>query len=187
MSNFFFSKIFPAAFVLVGLMFFAIGCGHVMEAMRTSSWVPVEGVFLAKSVRSSTSRGSDGKSSTSYKPQVRYSYTVDSQEYEGTTLMVGITGYSRPQYAHAAIEEFRVKQPCKVYVDPEDSTKTVLKTGVQPEHFTFLGLGIGLTIVGISVAIFVPYAIRQEEAKKKRIAAYQAASAAKHASPDEHQ
>ncbi|HAY82885.1 MAG TPA: hypothetical protein DCY79_24005 [Planctomycetaceae bacterium] len=185
MSNFFFAKIFPAMFILGGLIFMGVGVSHLLKARETSSWVPVQGMFLEKSVKTSTSRGSDGKTSTSYKPQVRYSYTVDGQEYQGTTLLVGIGGYSRPRYAHAAMEEFKVKQACEVYVDPDDPTQAVLKTGIRPVHFVFPGLGFGLMVVGIGAAILIPYAQRHEQAKKERIAAYQAEWAARHAATKE--
>lgn len=51
----------------------------------------------------------------------------------------------------------------------------MLENGIQLSNVFFFLLPIGLFAVGILSAIFVPYAIRLEEAKKKRIAVYQKA------------
>ena len=88
-------------------------------------------------------------------------------------MMVGNPSYSKRKYANEAIEEFKKHHSCTVYVDPTDPTKAVLKTGVKQEHVLFPILGLVFIGLGIAIAIFVPYAIRQEEAKKKRLAAYQ--------------
>lgn len=173
MSDFFFSKIFPAIFIVAGLFFFVWGIFLYLEARESSSWPSVEGKVLSKKVDSSTSRNSDGKSETSYYPKMQYSFVVDGKTYQGSRIKVGNQSYGRYSSAQAAIADYSVKKPCMVYFNPKDPNKSVLLNGVHLFHVLFLMMGLAFIGIGTGLAFFVPYAIRQEKAKKKRLAAYQ--------------
>ena len=173
MTNIFFSKIFPAGFILVGLIFFALGVVQFFEAKATSSWPSVEGRVLSAKVESKSYRNSDGMSSSKFRPVVKYSYSVDGIDYEGARLEIGNQYHGKPRRAQEAIAAYKKDKACTVYFDPNDPESAVLENGVQLANVFFFLLPIGLFAVGILSAICIPYAIRQEEAKKMRIAAYQ--------------
>ena len=175
MINIFFGKIFPAGFILVGLIFFALGIVQFFEAKATSSWPSVEGRVLSANVESQSYRNSDGKMSNKFRPVVKYAYTVDGTDYEGSRLKIGNQSHGKPRRAQEAIAAYKKDKACTVYFDPNDPESAVLENGVQLANVFFFLLPIGLFAVGILSAIFVPYAIRLEEAKKKRIAVYQKA------------
>ena len=103
MANIFFSKIFPAGFILVGLIFFALGAVQFFEAKATSLWPSVEGRVLSAKVESQSYRNSDGKRSNKFRPVVKYAYTVDGTDYEESRLKIGNQSHGKPRRAQEAI------------------------------------------------------------------------------------
>ena len=174
MSDFFFSKVFPVPFFVAGVVMLVWALLNYLEARESSSWPSVQGRVLSKQVKSSTFRDNNGRTSDSYRPQIEYTYVVDGKTYQGSTLRIPSRPYGRSNKAQEAIAEFSLKKPCTVYFDPEDPNKSVLQPGVYFLNVAGLALfGLGFTVIGIGSFFLIPYAIRQEKAKKKRLAAYQ--------------
>ena len=82
-------------------------------------------------------------------------------------MKIGNQSHGKPRRAQEAIADYKKDKACTVYFDPNDPESAVLENGIQWSNVFFFLLPIGLFAVGILSAIFVPYAIRLEEAKKK--------------------
>ncbi len=116
------------------------------KAAESVSWPSTGGQITEARVERTEHTDSDGDSSYSYVPTVRYSYQVGEQVLTGKRIGFGFgKGYGRPAKAEAALARFAVGSAVTVYYNPADPADAVLER-------TATGLTAGL-IVGVALLL----------------------------------
>jgi len=77
-----------------------------------------------------TGRGSKGK--TTFRPQVKYSYSIDGKTYSGSTIEVAGASTGGRKRAERIVRDFPPAAARAVYVDPGDPSRSALVVGLQP-------------------------------------------------------
>ncbi len=166
--------VFPTPFLCRGVAFLVWTFVNVQEALESASWPSVQGQLLSKKVESSSMRDKDGRSTQSFRPTVHFTYLVDGKTHNGTRLRIPIPSYNRYDKAQKTLADLSVTKPCEVYFNPANPEDSVLQPGIHISNIIGPTLfGLFLTTIGIGSFFFIPYAIREEKAKKESFAVYQ--------------
>ena len=147
---------------LVGLLITVIGIGFaiwgamvLMEARSAANWPTTEGTILISKFDRNFNTSSSGKGKWYYEIKIKYSYTVDSLEYESDRVDFKSATY---QYKSEVIpstiaRRYPVGKQVNVYYNPENPGKAVLETEIT--FMTYIGLLIGVFLVGLGVVLFM--------------------------------
>jgi hypothetical protein len=129
---------------VLGLLFLAAGLMHLVlssmaihEAIESRSWSTTAGEITSAKVLS-------GRSS---QPAVEYIFQVSEKRYVGSRREVKDYGTGRTA-AEAVLAAYPVGSRIKVYFDPSDPTRSVLKPGITPFLASWPALSTLLTGMG---------------------------------------
>jgi hypothetical protein len=137
-----------AAFGAAGLWNMAVGIGAVAEAAQSSGWPTTPGqVFLAR-VHRTRSPGLRSRSTT-YEPEVSYTYGVGGQTFIGTMIAPGRLWSSASAYD--AVNTFPVGARPPVCYAPSHPQTSVLVSGL---HAASLGALVFGLVLGTFAAVF---------------------------------
>ena len=150
----------PSALLLVGLVYGARAWWFSHAAEKSLKWRETKGVITRSELESRTRRRRRGILSSTYeeyRPRVEYSYEVPGPDKVGTRVYFGAHRWRRESdVADRICAQYRVGDPCKVYVDPFKLDSAVLERG-QTE-----GVGDNMRFVwlclGGAVASYVLFA-----------------------------
>lgn len=67
---------------------------------------------------------------TSYRVDVRYTYSVDRRQYEGDTYRYGMTSFGENE-AYQIVESLAAGREVDVYYNPQDPADSVLRPGIE--------------------------------------------------------
>src|SRR3569832_234844 len=90
-TQFFFGRIFPIIFIVVGTGIIISGCRNLRQANASKSWPSTQGVIQDSTVKSST-----GDSGETYQAGIKYEFIVGSAPHSGTRVAFGDYGSSNP-------------------------------------------------------------------------------------------
>ena len=134
---------FAAMFLVVGVREF------VQQRRNLAHAEPVDAVILESRVHVSTTRDTDysisrSTSTTSYRPDVRFAYTVRGESYESDRLQatVIVRAYASWQAADDELAPFPVGARVSAWVNPAypDQGFLVAERSVAPAIFVVLGV-----------------------------------------------
>ncbi len=124
------------------------------KAEASQSWPFISGQVTEARVSRHTSTDSDGDTSVSYSPLVKYHYQVAGQDYEGAKIAFGFQqSYNSQAKAQAALERFPVGGHVSVYYDPNNPSDAVLE---RKAGASTLGLVLGIIFLVISLCLGCP-------------------------------
>ncbi|MEL6716537.1 MAG: DUF3592 domain-containing protein [Planctomycetota bacterium] len=106
---------------IVGVFDFVLLRGAYMERRARTTFESVEATVLSSRVSSSTSDGS-----TTYRPNVRYRYTVAGQDFESDRISYSVFGSSDRDYAYGTVDDYPVGAQVEALVDPANPSEAVL-------------------------------------------------------------
>jgi hypothetical protein len=147
---------------LMGLLITVIGIGFaiwgtmvVMEARSAANWPTTEGTIVVSKFDRNFNTSSSGKGKWYYDVKIKYSYTVDSLEYESKRVDFKSANYHyKSEVIPSAIaRRYPVGKKVDVYYNPDDPEKAVLKTEIT--FMTYIGLLIGIFLIGLGVFLFM--------------------------------
>lgn len=118
------------------------------KAASSLAWPSVLGRVVESRVEESRSTDSEGDVSITYRPYVRYEYTLQDQTYSGDKLYVGLVGSSsNRRKAEETASQYPAGSAVTVYYNPQDPQDAVLqqKTGGN----SALIIGIALLVMGV--------------------------------------
>jgi hypothetical protein len=147
-----------AILVLVGGIALALGVNDYRDGEATSSWPSTTARVLASEIHEDTDRvrNSNGRSRTrtTYKPEVRYEYTVDGTIYHGNRIRIG--DYSGGEdRANETVNRYPAGSEVTVYHDLGDSGSAVLEQGADRTGVYFFGgIGAGFSVIGPAALTF---------------------------------
>jgi hypothetical protein len=121
-----------------------------VEAKAARHWPSVMGRIISSGIKSKTIHTTKG-ASTSYWPEIRYSYTVADSPFESDSINVGGTfGYSKKS-AEARVAKYRPNTVVQVYYNPENPATAILEQDAPGiRYFRMLAyVMLGCWIIGI--------------------------------------
>jgi hypothetical protein len=143
-------------FAFGGLLFTAFGIWQLYEGAKTDKWVGTSGTITETKIIESTSRDSDGHSSSSFEVKLRYEFIVDGETYEGHRIQFGGLSHNSRADARAQEQAYPVGQAVEVFHDPAKPANAVLVRGTGSGGWIATCVGIGVMLFSLCLAIFVP-------------------------------
>ncbi|SMF09209.1 Protein of unknown function [Alteromonadaceae bacterium Bs31] len=144
----------PRLFMLVGIIFFIIGCYNLFRAFQTYSWPSVQGRIISSGVESYTTtytdRATDRLSEqTVYDAYIAYEYIVEGARYSNDTVKVGGTiGSNIKAWTRALLNKYPQGKTVNIYYKPTDPTQSVLEKGIQLSTWFVAVFGLAFFVFG---------------------------------------
>jgi hypothetical protein len=143
-------KLMAVFLIFMGLIFTLLGGYETYQGVRTKGWPAAEGVIRSSKIESRRKNNTikSGGSKTVYSIEVQYTYMVGDLMHRGNNLGYGDKSFNSRHDANQAQKPWLKGKKVKVFYDPQDPKKSVLKTGMGMSWlavafgmvFTFLGL-----------------------------------------------
>jgi hypothetical protein len=135
-------RIFYIALFLIGtplgIWLVKGGLGDVIEAAQSPGWPTTTGFITHSTLLSSTSHGR--RSSTSYQPEITYTYTVSGAEHAGTVITPG--RHWTFSSSREAVQLFPQGSRPTVSYSRSNAADAILQPGLHAANFTQLVLGL---------------------------------------------
>ena len=145
-------KLFLLVISAVGLSITAGGGYFVYSAWQSRSWPTVEGQITDSKVERERSIG-DADEDAQYKAVVKYSFTLNGQEYTGERVAFGIGTSNRSADARKIVNQYPSGQTVEIHYNPIDPSEAVLETDVG--GFAIIALIVGAIIFLVGLVGFI--------------------------------
>ncbi len=148
--------------IVFGLIFAAAGLFLLWQSVKehracreSRNWPCVEGRITESAVQVTRRHHS-----TSYSPQIAYTYSVLGQAHFSTAVTIGATRtFSSYTKAQAQVAKYPLGQTVSVYYDPQQPAQATLEPGATGGAWATLlmgvitgGMGVMVLILGLVVA-----------------------------------
>ena len=164
-ETFFFSRLFPLPFLLVGLVVLYLGSSNLFLGHASSSWPSAPGTIERSGLKA---RKSSTNSRTTYAADVGYGFAVKGVVFAGNRVdfgSIGSYGSSDPSSAEDILTAYPPGRDVRVYYDPENPEESVLEPGITFYSCLAPLAGSAFLLVGLLTAIFLPGLMRRREPK----------------------
>ncbi len=161
--KFFFSRIFPFIFVIVGASVAFFGIRGLVRAKASMDWPGTPGKVIESSVGRRRSSGSNGGSSTTYHAEILYEFTVESTKFNGNRVAYGDYGSSNPSHARRVVNRYPKGKNVTVHYMPGNPEECLLEPGLKGQSWFLPGVGLIFFVVGSGMAVFLPRAMRMKD------------------------
>jgi len=149
--------LFITGVVLVALGVAAIlwGLGNVRHGRASESWPTTEGIVIMSEIArtTSTSTGKTRKTTTNYRANVEYEYTVGGVDYKRDQISFGQFSTSSRSQAQLVVNRYRVGESVQVHYDPDKPEVSLLEPGVG--FMTYLPAAVGGVFILLGVVFFL--------------------------------
>jgi hypothetical protein len=149
--KFFFMRIFPWPFMLMGTFALFFGVRGVIRGHASAAWPAVPGVIQESSVEyQSSSKGG------TYHARIRYTYVLESTAHNGSRVAYGGFGTSGPSHAQKIVNRYPVGRAVTVRYMPSDPDESVLEPGTDFGTWMMPLIGFVFATQGILMFVFLP-------------------------------
>jgi hypothetical protein len=135
-------EIVATLFSIGGAVLFLKTLGDLVNAFESTGWPSVEGVIVISRLEVSL----DERERRSFSAHIRYRYTVDGEELEGSH-----GAFTSGHSAQELCDRFRAGDPVTVHYDPLKPARSLLEPGVTPHLIVALIVGAVLFAAGMSL------------------------------------
>ena len=130
---------------IIGIVLVILYFRNKSKSKASQAWPSVTGQIVERKVKVDTSYDEDGMSSTTYLPQVTYSYTVNDTVYESNRVAFGSTpSYASNKKAEEFLTPYVQGASIQVFYNPEKPEESVL---TQTMRSMTAGLIVGIVFV----------------------------------------
>jgi Protein of unknown function (DUF3592) len=151
MMKFFFMRIFPWPFMLVGTLALFFGIRGVLRGHASTAWPAIPGVVQQSSVEyQSSSKGG------TYHARVLYTYVLEGATHSGSRVTYGDYGSSDPSHAQGIVNRYPAGKAVTVHYMPDDPDESVLEPGTNFGTWIVPLIGFAFATVGILTFVFLP-------------------------------
>ncbi len=157
--RFFFSRLFPVPFILIGACTLFFGVRGLYRASESTTWPVVDGTIQNSAVEYHS--GSEGGGT--YHAEVLYQFTIDGQTRSGNKVAFGDYGSSNPSHAQNIVNRYPKGKQVSVRYRPGDPETCILEPGLQGQAWFMPGFGLVFLVVGSWMAIFMPKLMKRSE------------------------
>jgi hypothetical protein len=164
--KFFFMRIFPLIFIVVGAGTAFFGIRGLIRANASDDWPSIQGKVVESSVERHSSSGNKGNRST-YHAEILYEFEVDGKTYNGERIAYGDYGSSNPSHARQLVNRYPKGKEITVYYMPGNPEECLLEKGVKAQSWFLPGFGLLFLTVGILIALYLPKALSIQEITEK--------------------
>ena len=147
--------IFGGGLTLLGLLFVIIGGFEFRQGLKTNDWPAAAGRIVESKIVEKKVDGSSGGrrsriSDRDYTVDVRYSYEVEGQKFEGDRLRYGNESHDSRASAEDGQLLYSPGKAVQVYYDPTAPSRSVLIKGIG---LSWLAMALGLMALVIGLAV----------------------------------
>ena len=150
------------AFVLLfGVILTPLFYFQLQEALEISNWPSVEGKIVESRV----------VGERAFRPDIKYIYTVDGEEYTGSSSldMPGFGGRtSRLDAAEKMVRQYPQGSTISVYYNPENPQQSMLHPKPTYSHYLTLTTAALLFLAGFAIILIWRFAPKQKSLHKER-------------------
>jgi hypothetical protein len=146
--------IFALIFAGAGLFALVRGFIDFRTSKASRDWPSVEGQVNVATVEMKTEHDEDG-TTTSYSPQVVYTYSVAGQQYTSDQVIVGARSWHTSRARAEAKLAYQTGQQVTVYYNPNKPSQAVLEVGATRGAWGMLAIGIVFTVAGVAIVILI--------------------------------
>ncbi|QRN84117.1 DUF3592 domain-containing protein [Chloroflexota bacterium] len=137
---------------IIGIVLIILYFRNKAKSKASQSWPSVMGQIVERKVKVDTSYDEDGISSTSYLPQVTYSYTANGAVYESHRVAFGSTpSFNSNRKAEEFLTPYIEGASVTVFYNPEKPEESVL---TQTMRSMTAGLVVGIIFVVVMACLF---------------------------------
>jgi hypothetical protein len=111
-----------AVFFIPGATLLVVALSHVIRARRSESWPRVEATILSSRVE---------EDETSYRPIIRFTYSVSGKAYESDRIRLGWPLSAVKEWAESVVARYSAGSRTTAIVDPDKQSFCVLERGVH--------------------------------------------------------
>ena len=148
-------KLFVVLFTAVPLIFVAVGTYMAAsQHQKITTWQPVQATVLSARVEQHTSRDSDGRSSTTYKPVIEYRYEVDGRSYT-CDKVTPLSETRSGGWARRIANRYKAGRACEAYYDPQAPAEAFLVREYSFFPYLFILFPVPFLAIGAGVHIAV--------------------------------
>jgi hypothetical protein len=148
-----FMTLFPAFFIVLGIILIAVGQSQQRKARVVGTWPTVPGVILTSDLQEHYSTDDEGGATYTYEPVIDYSYRFMGVQYTGTEYRMGSKGASYDQKrAQTIVDRYPVDLKVDVRYNPDNPAVAVLELGSASASILML-VGVIFAVVGAVILI----------------------------------
>ncbi|MBT3287897.1 MAG: DUF3592 domain-containing protein [Victivallales bacterium] len=163
--------VLPWPCLLIGVVTLFFGFRGVRAARASTAWPMSEGAITSSEVKKSTNRRTSGgrtyRTSTTYRADVKYSYSIDGKSHVGDRVAFGDYGSSTPSRARGIVAKYPLGTKVDVFYDPSSPNESVLEPGMKIQALFLPAFGVAFALAGVGVLIFLPRAARKADRKRQ--------------------
>jgi hypothetical protein len=141
---------FVTIFLGVGIFMLVKYFQDKKKTEESQAWSATSGQVTQSYVRESQTRDDDGYLTTTYYPEVRYTYQVMGVEYGGDKVSFGGAVGGGRKKAEEVIAQYPIGKNITVYYDPNKHEDAVIERRMGSKGF--LIIGIVFTLIGVCIA-----------------------------------
>jgi hypothetical protein len=130
----------------------AWGATNLLDAYTSKDWPIATGTVLESGVKRQLVKRSRFGRKMVYRPEVRYSYRVNGQDYTGHRIAWTQTDYSESADAQTVACRYIPEDQISVRYKPSDPSCSVITPGVTHNAMVVPGIGLGLILFGVVLA-----------------------------------
>jgi hypothetical protein len=131
--------VIPSIFGVISLLLFFYYFHNQSLLQKSEKWIPVEGTITKSLADERTSMDSEGNSSSSYLPEIEYSYKLLGQDYLGKRIAFGSIQGGDLAKVNKILNRYPVGSHVTVYCDPNNPEECVLERSL-PNTSLILGI-----------------------------------------------
>jgi hypothetical protein len=160
--GFFFTRIFPLIFIVVGASLVIFGIRDIFRAKASDSWPATTGTVIKSSVESyQSSSGSkrNAGGSTMYHADISYEFTVEGRTFNGKRVSYGDYNSSNQSHAQGIVDHYPKGKAVSVHYMSGNPDECLLQPGLEAMSWLKPVIGLVFLAAGILMAIFLPKAV----------------------------
>jgi len=151
-----FMALLGAVFLILGIVWIVwllrLHRRALVQVRTAQSWPKVQGEILESRIGADESTDSDGNSSNTYFPVLRYRYAVGGTDYEGKRLRFGLERSASEGKIKAWLIPYREGARPAVHYNPRDPADCVLETVKPTAGYLVAALIGGAVFIAMGLA-----------------------------------
>lgn len=156
-GRFFFKRIFPLPFLIIGACVLFFGFRSMGRAKASLEWPSVNGVVASSEI--DKKRGDNG---TTYSAEILYDYEVGGVTYSSNRVGYGDFGSSDPSWARKVVNRYPQGKEVTVYYMPDKPEESTLEKGVHKKTYLLPAFGSVFFLAGLAMFVYLPKLIAKQ-------------------------
>lgn len=140
----------PMIFMVIGIVLLFIYFRNLAKVRASQTWSTAQGTVIQSWVRKSNSTDSDGSVSSSYHPEIHYSYQIMGVDYQGNKIAFGPKVGGNRSGAEKMVEKYPTGANVTVYYQPDKPANAVLERSISK-----ISLVMGIVFILAGFLIYV--------------------------------